>query len=386
MKMMKVKKTRIYIDGEVLLLPHFSGVGHYTLEMVRAIDRLISERPEFVVRILVHYRMLKKARSLGLQHIKLLPSPFSHRVSNALKIRHKQPPLDLLFGRGVYLFPNFSSWPLLFSKSVPVIYDLSFERFPQFAESRNREFLSLQVAAAVNRADLIATISENSRKEISDFYTIPNEKIHIYTPAVDLTRFFPRDKTEVAAVKKRLGIKGAYILFVGNIEPRKNLKSLLLAYERLPHNLRDRYSLLLIGGKGWQDGEIHELIKKLKKEGASILQPNQYVKDDELPALYSGASLFVYPSLYEGFGIPPLEAMACGTPVITSDNSSLPEVVGAAGVTINAESVPSLTHAMQQILQNTKLQRTLVSKGFLRVAHFDWIKSAEQLLEDVRKL
>lgn len=374
------------VDGEVLVTPHFSGIGHYTLELLRSLDDLLDDHPEVNISMFVYFKRLSQARSYGFRNIRLIPSPFSLRISNALKIRGKQPPLDLLFGKGTYLFPNFTSWPLLRSLSVPIIYDLSYEKFPQFAEPRNQEFLSTQVKLAAARADYVATISKNSKKEIAEFYNVPVNKIGVYYPAVDQQKFFRRPSDEVKRIKRRYGIKGSYILFVGNIEPRKNLKNILLAYEALPANIRKAHSLLLIGAKGWQDGEIFDIIDRLKSHGNSVQLPNKYVHDDDLPALYSGASVFVYPSMYEGFGIPPLEAMACGVPAVVSNNSSLPEAAGDAGLLVDAQSISEITDAINKILTNDKLRRELIERGFTQSDSFSWSSSAKELLNALTEL
>lgn len=381
-----MKKKRIYIDGEILVMPHFSGIGHYCLELFRAIDIQLTDHPHLDVRMFVHFRHIDKARSYGFKNIKIIKSPFSLRISNGLKIRGKQPPLDLIFGPGLYIFPNYSSWPLLFSRSIPFIYDLSFEKYPEFAEPRNQAFLSDQVKKSAKRASHIATISKNSQKEISSFYNVPLKRIGVYYPAVDTKVFYRRDDKAIKAVKKKYQITGNYILFVGNIEPRKNLKNLLLAYEKLDKATRDAHPLLLVGAKGWQDGEIFEIIKRLKSAGNTVLRPSGYVSDADLPAIYSGATLFVYPSIYEGFGIPPIEAMACGVPVICSDNSSLPEAVGTSAITVDATSVNSIAQAITKTIASDKSLAKLTANGYTQVNNFSWGKSANYFLQMIDRV
>ncbi|MEO5498908.1 MAG: glycosyltransferase family 1 protein [Candidatus Saccharimonadales bacterium] len=383
---MAKKPKRLYIDGEVLVTPHFSGIGHYTHELLRAIDARIENDKTYRVIMFVYFKNLRKAREYKFKNIRIIPSPFSLRISNGLKIRGKQPYLDLLFGKGVYLFPNFTSWPLKFSKSVPIIYDLSYEKYPHFAEPRNQAFLSSQVKLAAGRANFVATISENSKQEICDFYKLPPQKVGVFYPAVDQRKFFRRPTDEVEKVKNTYGIAGSYILFVGNIEPRKNLKNILLAYERLDHDIRRKHSLLLIGAKGWQDGEIFEIIDRLRSQGDKIQMPIKYVKDEDLPAFYSGASVFVYPSMYEGFGIPPLEAMACGAPVVSANNSSLPEAIGEGGLLVDALSVTAITEAIQKILTDSKLRADLVRNGYTQVDKFSWDREAKKLLDSLKEL
>jgi glycosyltransferase involved in cell wall biosynthesis len=383
---MTKKRTRIIVDGEVLVTPHFSGIGHYTLELLRAVDDLLDEYPDVKVSTLVYFKRIPQAKSFKFRNIRLVPSPFSLRIANALKIRGKQFPLDLVFGKGVYVFPNFTSWPLARSLSVPIIYDLSYEKYPQFAEPRNQAFLSSQVKLAVGRADFVATISENSKQEICDFYHLPANKVGVFYPAVDQRKFFRRPEIEVESVKKKYGITGSYILFVGNIEPRKNLKNILLAYEQLDANIRKEHSLLLIGAKGWQDEEIIDIAERLRAQGNRIQMPNQYVHDDDLPAFYSGASVFVYPSMYEGFGMPPLEALACGAPVVSANNSSLPEAVGDGGLLVDALSVSSIAEAIKHILTDTKLREKLVKNGYAQVDKFSWRQEAKKLLDTLQEL
>lgn len=383
---MKTSKKRIIIDGEVLVTPHFSGIGHYTLEMLKGIDRQLGKRHNFNASLIVHFRHIDKVRGFGFKNIEIIPSPFSLRIANGLKIRGKQPPLDLLFGKGIYLFPNFSSWPLLYSKNIPFIYDISYEKYPEFAEPRNQVFLSEQVKKSASRASHVVTISESAKSEICDFYDLPPQKVGVYYPAVDTSIYTPRDKDEIAAAKKKYGLSGDYILFVGNIEPRKNLKNLLLAYEQIPRDLQKKHPLVLVGAKGWKDSEIFTIISRLKEQGSDIQFPSQYVSDADIPAIYSGATAFIYPSIYEGFGIPPVEAMACSVAVISADNSSLPEAVGDAALLVNALSIDDIASAMIKILKDPILRKDLITKGNHQVNKFSWDDSARRLLEDIDRL
>jgi glycosyltransferase involved in cell wall biosynthesis len=375
------KKTKIFIDAEVLIVPHFSGIGHYTLELLRALDALLDDRDDVVVELGVYFKRTSKIRGYQFHNFKVRRSPFPLRVSNALKIRGYQPYYDLFFGKRVYFFPNYTSWPLLFSKSVAIVYDLSFEYFPQYVEPRNQKFLSDNVRKSIERSQKIVTISKNSQKEISEFYNLPIADIPIVYPGIDQSQFFRWPQEEVDKVKARYGIFGKYILFVGNIEPRKNLKNLLLAYEKLPISIRKDYTLLLVGARGWLDDEIFDIIERLRVAGNHIQQPHGYVDDKDRAAIYSGASLFVYPSMYEGFGIPPVEAMACGVPTITSNNSSLPEAVGNAAKMISADSVEDLSEMIKKVLGDTDLQERMREEGYKQVDKFSWDKEAEKLLE-----
>lgn len=367
-------------------MPHFSGVGHYILELLQAIDKQLDEDSSLKVSILVYFRDAQKVRNFGFRNISIIRSPFPLRITNGLKNYCIQPPLDLFFGSGIYIFPNFSSWPLIHSKNITFIYDMSYEKYPKLADPHNQIFLAKQAKKSINRASMIASISESSKNDISNFYGLAGHKIEIFYPAVDTSIYYHRSLDEISTVMNKYNIKGDYILFVGNIEPRKNLKNLLLAYENLPQEIQDNYSLLIIGAKGWQDGEIFETIKRLRKLGKSIQLPSKYVSDNDLPALYSGAKIFIYPSIYEGFGMPPIEAMACGAPVIASDNSSLPESVGDAALMVKANSVNDISNKMKDLLSSQETRDKLIEKGYVQIMKYSWVKSANLFIKMIKNL
>jgi glycosyltransferase involved in cell wall biosynthesis len=385
---MRKKRIKLFVDGEVLVHPHFSGIGHYTADLLKAVDKLLldDEYSHFQVEIGVPIKAKHKLARFGFENFAVRGIPLPFRAINGLKHRRQLPPIDVLYGKKTYLFPNYSSWPTLFGKSVPIIYDLSFVYHAEFVEPRNQEFLVSQVQHSVNRAHKIVTISENSKKEIVEHYGFPANDVTIAYPAVDMHKFYRRSEKEVSYVKAKYAVSGEYILFVGNIEPRKNLVTLLKAYRNLPKNLQEKYGLLLIGAKGWLDNEITKEIIEMRQHGLRVMQPVDYVTDADLPALYTGASAFAYVSRYEGFGIPPIEAMACGTAVVSSDNSSLPEAVGDAAIKVSAQDATQVASALESLLTDKKLCDELLVEGYKQIMKFDWVESARQLLKTVEEI
>lgn len=387
--MSKKKKVRVFIDGEVLVIKHFSGIGHYTAELLKAVDELLftEEYSHFQIEIGAPRHDKHRLTRFGFENFSVRSMPFSPHVSTGLKKRRSLPPIDLLYGSNkVYLFPNYTCWPTIFAPVVPIIYDLSFIHHAGFVEPRNQEFLAEQVKRSVQKAKKLITISQNSKTEIlAQFAKTKANNVNIAYPAVDMHKFYPRSAHEVEYIKAKYCLFGNYILFVGNIEPRKNLITLLRSYNKLPHSLQDKYGLLLVGSKGWLDDDIHNMIISMRMRGLRVMQPTDYVLDEDLPALYSGASIFTYVSKYEGFGIPPIEAMACGTPVICSDNSSLPEAVGGAAIKVKAVDETAIVEAMIKLLGSKKMSDDLIELGYKQVLQFGWDKSARQLLNTLEE-
>lgn len=367
--MARSSKIKIFVDSEVICLEHFSGIGHYTAALLREVDSLL-DQPEFSdyeITLGVPVRLAHRIKRFHFRNFIIKRMPIGPRIANQLKRINAIPPIDLLYGNQVYVFPHFSSWPTLHSPSVPVIYDLSFVLHPEFSADRNASFLIKQTELAAKRASRIITISNNSKDEIADHYKIDRDIIDIIYPIIDKGSFYKRTPAEIKNVRAKYGVFDKYILFVGNIEPRKNLVTLLRAYAMLDHEELKDYSLLLVGAKGWKDDEIHDLMNELQAKGLKVIQPASYVTDEDMPALVSGASIFTYVSRYEGFGIPPVEAMFCGTPVISSDNSSLPEAVGSAALMVNAEDTEEISKAIDKLLHDTKLQHSLVEAGYAHI-------------------
>jgi glycosyltransferase involved in cell wall biosynthesis len=385
------KQQTIFVDGLPLVDGHFSGVGQYVLGILKGFDELISEQiatgfTSTRVKVIIPYNSVNRFRHFNFKHIDYVLYPLPFRIMAGLWRRGKIMPLDLLYGKGIYIFSNFVSMPLVFSKSLLVIYDISFELYRQYSDEANARFLSDAVKKSISTTSKIITISENAKKEIVDFYKVSDDFVEVATPATDPHLFYRRSEKDIEKAKEKYGITGNYILALSNLEPRKNLGLLVEAYCNLPKSTRDSTALLLVGVSGWKTDKLFEDIMNKVKDGYNIIRPSHYVDDDDKPAILSGASVLVYPSHYEGFGMPPLEALACGTPVITSDNSSLPEVVDNAGVMLDSNDIKGFTEAIKQSLSTSTITTRAITEGPARASNFSWKESARVYLNAAKEI
>lgn len=264
--------------------------------------------------------------------------------------------------------------------NVLTIHDLALVKYPAFGKKRfGSKFSSWKTFQRALSADRIIADSYNTGLDIIQFIGVPKEKISVIYMGV-APFFFPEDNQDLfMQVRKKYGLrKKQYILFAGTIEPRKNILTLIQAYAR-NERLRKHYEVVLAGSAGWDYQKIEALIQKEKIE--ADVHVTGYLPIEDLRILYSFASCFVFPSIYEGFGIPPLEAMACGTPVICSNSSSLPEVVGDAALMADPYDIDGFSTGIEKILENEVLRKDLIQRGFERVKHFSWLETARKTME-----
>lgn len=253
---------------------------------------------------------------------------------------------------------------------VVTVHDLSFLLFPQGFRGWKRRYLRTLTGLSVRRARRVVAVSESTRQDLVQLYGLDPERVDVVHNGVDAA-FRPLPAAEVAAFRSRRGLPERFLLFVGTLEPRKNIVRLVEAYARLPV---PRVPLMLVGGKGWFYEEM--LVRVEELDLADEVCFVGYVPTEELPYWYNAAEVLAYPSLYEGFGLPALEAMACGTPVVTSSTSSLPEVVGQAGMMVEPTDVAALTAALQRVLDDAGLREEMRAAGQARAARFSWPETA----------
>lgn len=309
----------------------------------------------------------------GLTHRRLFPASARLRLPLVL------PALERLHGLSLF-HSQYTAPPLSFIPEVVTIHDILFETHPELFEGAFSHRSVALIRRSARRAKVVLTVSEYSRRAIVERYGVPASRIVVTPNAVDRARFRPAVESEAARdaeARERLGLEGPYVACVGRIEPRKNLPRLVRAFGRARDRLDPRLVLALAGARDFRHEEAFEEAAKLPRGSVRFLGP---VPDADLPALYRGAEAFLYPSLVEGFGMPVLEAMACGTPVLSSSRGALAEVGGDAVAWVEPEDEEAIAAGVEAILCDESLRKRLRLSGPARAAAFDWADSARKTL------
>ena len=268
--------------------------------------------------------------------------------------------------------------------TVLTVHDLAWIRYPQTHPPRRVQAMNKYFEPGLSRASLILTDSEFIKRELTDMFGVPPERIRSVPLGVE-PMFRPCSAEETQSLLNRYNLMhGQYLLTVGTLEPRKNLQTVLHAYMLLPQKIRKRFPLVLAGIKGWHMSALEQQIAPLVAAGE--IRQLGYLPREELATVIAGALALIYPSIYEGFGLPPLEAMACGVPVIASGVSSLPEVVGDAGLLIDPHDTEAVAQAMQRLITDPGIRLHLSQKALARSARFSWGKCVEQTIDVYRQV
>ncbi|HEY6660002.1 MAG TPA: glycosyltransferase family 1 protein [Pyrinomonadaceae bacterium] len=352
----KLGGNESYAINLIEALAQIDSVNNYTIYVTtrEARDRFHQRWPNFKVRS-------------TLPHTPLI------RIPLTLSAELRKHPVDVLHVQ--FTAPPFCPCPVVVS-----IHDLSFEHLPQTFNRRSRTQLRLTVRHSARRATRILSLSEHTRRDIIETYGIEEERIKAI-PLAAPKHFAPvEDNRELQRVRHNYGIDGDYILSVGSIQPRKNLARLIKAYASLRGDYSaDKLPKLVLAGKcAWLYDETLRALEESGVKKAVVL--TGYVPEADLPALYTGALCFVYPSYFEGFGLPPLEAMKCGAPVIVGNRTSLPEVVGDAALAVDPFDIDAIATAIKLLMNDSELREELSVKGQQRAAAFDWQETARRTL------
>ena len=372
---------RVGLDGYPLSEPR-TGVGHYTLELARALA-LISPEDEFELVSPAPFDPdaqgeIDRANLPNLRTVNPNASSIpGHWWSMGLPLYARKAGFDVFHGT------NFDVPLWKRGRSVVTIHDLSALLHPDKHRARMVRRARLRLPLVVRAADQIITPTESVKREVCQRLSVKAGRVTAI-PLAARAAFRPSQFAQTVTIRKQLGVEDDFLLFVGTLEPRKNLGTLLKAFAQILAESSFRPQLVIAGGEGWLMDESLAFMKKVAI--ADRLCLTGYLKDDELCALYSSCKAFIYPSVYEGFGLPPLEAMACGAPVIAGRIPALQETLGSAALLVEPLDVEALAKAIAGLLHDESRRNTLASAGQQQAAKFSWERTARLTLDVYRKL
>lgn len=382
--------ARIGIDVRCLAEGRKTGVEEYTLNFLKHLFE-IDKKNKYVLFLnsfshpKANFEWLKNFSNVSLKKFS-----YPNKLINFMFWYLGWPKIDKMLGKLDFFFmPNIIFGEISTStKLILTIHDLSFERYPEtFSWKKRLWHMFINPSKLSGKAKKIITVSNSSRNDLLSIYKANPEKV-IFIPngASEKFKVINRNDGKLLKVKEKYKLPYKFILYLGTIEPRKNIKSLIRAYNQLQkiashNNIKNllEYKLVIAGSPGWLSKEIFLEIEKSKNKGN--VQVINFIDDEDKECVFNLASLFVYPSFFEGFGLPPLEAMGCGIPVIVSNCSSLPEVVGENGIMIDPSKPDEIFKAMKEILTDKELREKLIKKGLRQSKNFDWDKTAEEFLK-----
>lgn len=322
---------------------------------------------------------------IKLKLCRLFPYGVYRRIWNWLPVKYNT---LLNTHSDIYHFFDYIVPPKIEGKVITTIHDMTYILYPEMVEKKTLERIKEGIEYSINRADKIITVSESSKKDIINFLGVDEEKIEVVYNGVEYERFSNScTEKEQLRVKKKYNLPDKYILYMGTLEPRKNIESIISAFSLFISN-NNIYSndikLVIAGKKGWLYESIFNQVQNLSIEDKVVF--TDYVEEEDKPLIYKMASVFIFPSIYEGFGIPVIEAMASSVPVITSTASSLKEIAGEAAAVVEPKDIDSMSNAMKQILENEAVRNSMIEKGHAQAKKFNWQSSVEKLADIYQKL
>ncbi len=377
------------IDIRVLARGTRTGVEEYTINLLENMLPLDSS-----VKYKLFYNGYKKVKLdynwLKLPNVELVEFGMPNRLLDFSSRFFNFPQIDKLLGKvDVFFSPHiFLSSVSKECSAVITFHDLSFERHPEFYSiSKNYWHFSMNPKSQAQGAKKIIAVSQSTKSDLIELYNVDPGKIRVVYSGVSRGSKLSAWNSKFDIVKRRYGLPDRYILYLGTLEPRKNIVGLVKAFEKLKANHKlqgENCKLVIAGSKGWLYQDVFESVERSPVKNDIIF--TGFVRDEDKSILYSLADLFVYPSFYEGFGFPPLEAMANGTAVITSNLSSLPEAVGDAAIMINPYNLDELLRAIEAVLFNDDLRNHLIERGYEHIKKFSWQKCARETLEILKSV
>ena len=356
-----------------------TGVGWYIYNIVKELSK--TDKNDYIAEF-INFMGRHDVKSqidydIKIKQNKLLTYTMYNFLTKKMNISH-----NLILGTksDIYHFFNFTIPKNIKGKVIVTIYDTVFFSAP---ETMGDMKAISEYKYAAERSDLILTISESAKSDIIKHFNVDEKKIEIVTPGIDLEKYLHNyTDIELENVRKKYKLPENYILYLGTIEPRKNIERTIKAFIKYKKEVKDDLKFVIVGGKGWKYDNIMKLIESM---GTDIILTGYIDEEDKIP-IYKLAQIFAFPSLYEGFGMPVLEAMAAGVPVITSNVSSLPEVAGDAAILVNPLNEDEIFEAYKKILSDKKLQLEMIEKGLEQAKKFEWKESAKVLEQIYEKM
>ena len=388
---MKIKNMKIGIDIRCLSEGRRTGVEEYSLNLLEKILKEDNDnkyvlflnswkKPKLEIDFLKNYK-----------NVELKISRFPNKILNFFLWYFDWPKLDKLIGGvDVFFMPNLNFVALSPKvKLILTVHDLSFEYYPEtFSWKRRLWHIFINPQKIIRRADKVLAVSDSTRNDLIGFYKINPAKVEtVYNGVGEVFGRIDRNDPRLLKIKEKYALPFNFILFLGTFEPRKNIGGIVKAYERMRQeggNQLEKYKLVIAGSEGWKSAKLKREIRKSSL--AKDIYQIKFIDEEDKVFVYNLAALFVYPSFFEGFGLPPLEAIKCGVPVIVSDNSSMVETVGEAGILTDAFSADEIALAMKEFLIDKDLKKEFYPAGIRQAQKFTWTKAAKKFLEIVKKI
>lgn len=371
---------RIGIDIRSLSEGKLTGVEVYTTKLLQSLFE-IDKKNEYILFYNSRKPAPKVIKAFVAPNIRLKAFSYPNKLLNFSFKFLKRPKIDELVGGLDVLFsPNILFFAVSEKcKTVVTFHDLSFEAHKEFFTRWQRlwHFL-VNPRHYARKADAVIAVSESTKRDLVGIYNLPEEKVFAIHSGVDMNNFDDVDNGDIEKAKEKYGIDSEYLLYFGTIEPRKNVETIIEAFDIFKSKTGAQHKLVIAGVKGWLYGRVFRKAERSKFKNDIIF--TGFVSDEDKDPLFKGACLFVYPSFYEGFGFPPLEAMSMKVPVVTSNVSSLPEVVGNAAIMVDPYNVQDVVDAIGRGIMDEDLRKQLIKRGLERIDRFTWERAARETL------
>ncbi len=360
---------RIAINCRSFLLKNYTGIGRYAYNLVKSLSEIDRENEYWLYAQKKYFDFKRTVPRVEAENFSVKVDWFGQGLSKILN------PVDIYHAPS----PEFISMPN--TKIIVTVHDLVYKTYPEGHTPQTRETTEKQLTQIVDQADRIICCSQSTINDLRQYFPLKDGQVRLVYQGVDKNIFFPlkdEDRQQARQALAKRGIPESFLLFVGTIEPRKNLQNLLLALSILKKKNKFKGKLVVSGMKGWMVEGLAEVIKKFSLTN-DVIFPG-YVSDDELRALYNLCEAFIFPSFYEGFGFPIVEAFSCGAAVITSNVSSCPEIAADAAVTVDPYNPDAIADAVLRIIGDSQLKNLLQTRALNRAQHFSFHKTAEETL------